>query len=94
MLVSGNKVMRPSSAKLSGTFCSAVKQSENSDKMRAATEMSLSTTSTPAGAVKVRIIGRNAQVAKRGASSVRVYMIFDFSEAMDVSSVWIDLQGP
>ena len=72
MLVSGNKVILPSAAKLSGTFCSAVRQSENSDRIRAATEMSLFTTSTPTGAVKVRIIGRNAQVAKSGASSVRV----------------------
>ena len=72
MLVSGNKVIRPSSAKLSGTCCSGVKQSENSDKIRAATEMSLFTICTPAGAVNVRMIGKNAQVANDGASSVSV----------------------
>ena len=72
MFVSGNKVILPSAPKLSGTCCSGVKQSLNSAKIRAATEISLVTISTPAGAVKVRIIGRNAQVAKSGASSVSV----------------------
>ena len=72
MLVSGIKVILPSSAKLSGTFCSSVKYSGNSARIRAATEMSLFTTSTPAGAVKARMTGRNAQVANSGASSVSV----------------------
>jgi len=40
--------------------------------MRAATEMSLSATSMPAGAAKVRMMGRNDAVANKGASSVRV----------------------
>ena len=39
---------------------------------RAATEMSLSATSMPAGAVNVRMMGKKAQVASKGASSVRV----------------------
>ena len=72
MLVSGSKVILPSSAKLFGTCCSGVRQSGNSAKIRAATEISLVTISTPAGAAKVRIIGRNARVAKSGASSVSV----------------------
>ena len=72
MLVSGINVILPSVAKLSGTFCSSVKYSGNAARMRAATEMSLFTISTPAGAVKVRMTGRNAKVAKSGASSVRV----------------------
>ena len=72
MLVSGIKVILPSSAKLSGTFCSSVKYSGNPARIRPATERSLLTTSTPAGAVKVRMTGRKAQVANSGASSVRV----------------------
>ena len=48
----------PSSARLSGTRCSSVSSSENSARMRAATEMSLVSTLIPAGSVKVRMIGR------------------------------------
>jgi hypothetical protein len=40
--------------------------------MRAETEMSLVSISMPAGPAKVRMIGRNAQVASSGASSVSV----------------------
>ena len=72
MLVSGSSVRRPNSARLSGTFCASVRHSGNSASTRAATEISDSATSTPAGAAKVRITGRNAQVAKNGASSVSV----------------------
>ena len=60
MLVSGSCVSRPSSARLSGTRCSSVRKSENSARMRAATEMSLVLISMPAGPVKARIIGKNA----------------------------------
>ena len=72
MLVSGSSVRRPNSARLSGTFCASLRYSGNSARMRAATEMSLVRTCTPAGAVKVRMIGRNAHVASIGASSVSV----------------------
>ena len=72
MLVSGSSVSRPSSARSSGTFCASVRKSPNSARMRADTEMSRLAMRMPAGAVKVRRIGRKAQVASRGASSVRV----------------------
>ncbi|MNY58024.1 hypothetical protein D3C86_1943140 [compost metagenome] len=72
MLVSGSSVRRPSSARLFGTFCSSVRKSGNSPRIRPATEMSLVSTLTPAGAVNARTMGRNALVARRGASSVRV----------------------
>jgi ATP-dependent DNA helicase RecG len=48
-----------------------VEESEKVD-LRAATEMSLVVTLMPAGAVKVRMIGRKACVARKGASSVSV----------------------
>ncbi|MNN82187.1 hypothetical protein D3C81_1990960 [compost metagenome] len=72
MLVSGSSVRRPSSARLSGTRWSSVRNSGNSPRMRAATEMSLVSTFTPAGAANVRMMGRKALVASSGASSVRV----------------------
>ena len=72
MLVSGNSVKRPSSAKLSGNFCSSVKNSGNSPKIRAATEMSLSATLIPVGAAKLRMMGKKEAVASNGASSVSV----------------------
>jgi len=75
MLVSGSSVRRPSSARLSGTRCASVRKSGNSPRMRAATEMSLVVTLIPAGAAKVRTIGKKELVASSGASSVRVYMM-------------------
>ena len=60
MLASGCSVSLPSSARVSGTRCASVRHSGNSPRMRAATEMSLVSTSMPAGAVKVRMIGRKA----------------------------------
>ncbi len=72
MLVSGSSVSRPSSARLSGTRCPSLRNSGNSPRMRAATEMSLVVTLMPAGLVKARTIGRKAQVASNGASSVKV----------------------
>ena len=72
MLVPGSWVICPSSARLSGTFCSSVNRSGKAARMRAATEMSLVVTSISAASVKVRTTGRNASVASRGASSVRV----------------------
>ena len=72
MLVSGCSVFLPSSARVLGTFCASLRNSGNSPRMRAATEMSLSTTSMPAGAAKVRTMGRNECVARNGASSVSV----------------------
>jgi hypothetical protein len=72
MLASGLRVSLPSSARLLGARCSAGSRSENSPRIRPATEMSLSATSIPADAVKVRMIGKKEAVANKGASSVRV----------------------
>ncbi|MCY1240045.1 hypothetical protein D9M72_528730 [compost metagenome] len=60
MLASGLSVSLPSSARLSGTFWSSLRNSGNSPRMRAATEMSLVVTLMPAGAVKARTMGRKA----------------------------------
>jgi hypothetical protein len=51
---------------------SSLRYSGNSASTRADTEMSAFSMSIPAGAVKVRTIGRKAQVASSGASSVSV----------------------
>ncbi len=72
MLVSGNWVSSPSSVRLSGTRCSSVRRSENSARMRAATEMSRDLTSMSAAWAKARTTGRKAYVASSGASSVSV----------------------
>ena len=72
MLVSGSRVRRPSSASVLGTFWSSGKTSENSARIRAATEMSLVSISMPAAAEKVRTTGRKEHVANEGASSVSV----------------------
>ncbi|SHV03850.1 Uncharacterised protein [Mycobacteroides abscessus subsp. abscessus] len=72
MLVSGSCVRRPSSARLSGTRWSSGRYSENSERMRAATEMSLVWTSIPAGPANARMIGKKEYVASSGASSVSV----------------------
>ena len=72
MLASGCSVFLPSSASELGTRCASLSTSGNSPRMRAATEMSLVSMRMPAGAVKVRTIGRKAWVASSGASSVRV----------------------
>ncbi len=72
IVVSGSWVSRPSSARLSGTRCSSVRQSGKAARMRAASEMSLGWTSIPAGPVKACTIGRNEYVANKGASSVSV----------------------
>jgi hypothetical protein len=47
-------------------------RSENSPKIREASEMSLDSTSMPAGPAKVRMTGKKAAVANKGASSVSV----------------------
>ena len=72
MFVAGSWVSSPRWARLSGTFWSSLRRSENSARMRAATEMSLVSMSIPAGSVNVRMIGRKAYVASSGASSVNV----------------------
>jgi hypothetical protein len=72
MLASGSSVFLPSSVSVSGTRCSGLKLSGNWPSTRAATEMSLVSTRTPAGAAKARITGRNATVNSSGASSVSV----------------------
>jgi hypothetical protein len=72
MLASGFRVSLPSSARVSGTRCASVRHSGKVASTRAATEMSPVSTLMPAGAVKVRMMGRKALVASSGASSVRV----------------------
>ena len=54
-----------------GKRCSGVRVIREFAKMRAATEISAVSTLMPAGAVKVRMIGRKARVASSGASSVK-----------------------
>ncbi|EWS63942.1 hypothetical protein Y695_02823 [Hydrogenophaga sp. T4] len=72
MLASGFSVSLPSSDNVSGTRCASVRHSGNVASTRAATEMSLDSTLIPAGAVKVRMMGKKALVASSGASSVSV----------------------
>jgi len=72
MLASGRRVFLPNSAKVLGTRCSGLRTSENSPRMRPATEMSLVSTFTPAVPVNARTMGKNDAVANKGASSVRV----------------------
>ncbi len=72
MLASGSSVFLPSSASVLGTRCSSVRYSGNSASTRAATEMSALAMWMPAGRVNRRMIGRKAQVASSGASSVSV----------------------
>ena len=72
MLASGRRVNLPKMAKLLGMRCASGNMSENSPKIRAASEMSLASTSTPAGDAKVRMTGKKAAVASKGASSVSV----------------------
>jgi hypothetical protein len=61
MLVSGSRVRRPSSARLSGTFCASVRYSgefgQDAGRHR---DVAGVDDSMPAGAVKVRMMGRNA----------------------------------
>ena len=71
-LASGRVTSSPSSVRSSLTRCSAVRASGNCASTRAATEMSRSSTSTPATLVNALMIGRNEAVARAGASSVCV----------------------
>ncbi len=57
MFASGFSVSLASSARLSGMRSADARQSENCPRMRAATEMSLSSISIPPGLVKARRIG-------------------------------------
>ena len=72
MFASGFFASSPSSASASLTRCSSVRRSGNSDRMRAATEMSRVSAATPAVEANARTIGRKEYVASRGASSVSV----------------------
>ena len=72
MLAAGSSVFLPSSVSVSGTRCSGVRYSGKLPRIRAATEISLLSTRTPAALVNVRMTGRKAQVANSGASSVSV----------------------
>ena len=65
MFASGVVASAPSSASASGC-------SPNWARMRPASEMSRSSTSTPALAANASMIGRNEWVARAGASSVYV----------------------
>jgi hypothetical protein len=70
MFASGVVTSSPSSASASGTRCSSLSSSGNWERIRAAREMSRSSTSTPAAPAKASMIGRNEWVASAGASSV------------------------
>jgi replicative DNA helicase len=65
----GVLTISPSSPSVSRTRCAGVRRSENCARMRAATEMSIFSTATPAGSVKRRMMGSSAYVASIGASS-------------------------
>ena len=64
MLASGVLTSSPSSASASG------RRARNWARIRAASEMSRSSTSTPAAPANASMIGRNECVASAGASSV------------------------
>ena len=70
MLASGVLTNSPSSASASGTRWSSLSSSGNWARIRAASEMSRSSTSTPAAPAKASMIGRKECVASAGASSV------------------------
>lgn len=72
MLAVGCLTISPSSASVSRTRCAGVRRSGNCAMMRAATEMSIFSTTIPAGSVKRRTMGSSAYVASIGASSVCV----------------------
>ncbi len=72
MLASGLVASSPSSASASSRRWSSVSRSGNWLMIRAATEMSRVSTSTPAVLAKAATIGRNEYVASMGASSVWV----------------------
>jgi hypothetical protein len=75
MLASGVKASSPSSARRSGMRWASVRQSGKLAMMRPASEMSLSSTSTPVPLVKPWMIGSREKVARYGASSVSVQKI-------------------
>ena len=72
MFASGVFAISPSSASASACFCSSVRRSGNTARIRPESEISRSSTSTPAGALNARRIGSSEWVASAGASSVRV----------------------
>ena len=72
MFASGVLASSPSSASASGTRCSSVSGSGNWARIRPASEMSWSLTSTPACPANASTIGRSECVANAGASSVYV----------------------
>ena len=71
-LASGRSTRAPSSARSSEKRWSSVRASGKEASTRAATEMSRSSTSTPAAAVKALMTGSSEAVASAGASSVWV----------------------
>ena len=72
MFASGVLASSPSSASASGTRCSGVSRSGNCARIRPASEMSRSSTSTSAAAANAWTIGSSEAVASAGASSVWV----------------------
>ena len=79
ILASERRVNRPNSAKSSLNRCSGTRSSGNTERIRPANEMSRVSTTTPAASVKALTIGSKEKVARRGASSVWVYMILGTS---------------
>ena len=78
MLASFCKTNFPNSFKSLLIFCSLSKNSGKTDKILAANEISFKSISTSIFDKKDFNIGNKEYVAKRGASSVLVYIIFDF----------------
>src|SRR5690554_6121630 len=76
MFASGDFASLPSSNKASLTRWSSERYSGKRAKILPDNEMSRLSTFTFAGAVNALIIGKNECVAKKGDSSVLVYMIF------------------
>ena len=70
MLASGVLASSPSSASESGTRWASVSRSGNWARIRAASEIALVSTSTPALPANASTTGRNECVASAGASSV------------------------
>ena len=72
MLASAVSAIAPSSASASGTRCASVSRSGKTARIRPASEMSFSSTATPACEANASTIGSSERVASAGASSVSV----------------------
>ena len=78
----------PSSPSSSRCRCSGDSRSGNAAMIRPDTEMSESSTESPAGSVKRLTTGSSANVASAGASSVYVQTIFDVDARRRAPASW------